>query len=96
MTTTNGALPPVLAVHPCSPNSGSHTARISATTTGMYSGLPPAMTAAIAAFSAVMRRRLTGSTPTTSPAASPAPSRNRRTSASVGGTIGNPSVHPLS
>ena len=30
MTTTNGALPPVLAVHPWRPNCGAHTARISA------------------------------------------------------------------
>ena len=95
LTTTNGALPPVLAVHPCSPYAGSHTARTSAITTGMYSGRHPAMTAAMAVFSAVMRRRRTGSTPTTSPAPTVAASRNRRTSSSVGGTIGNPSVQPL-
>ena len=35
LTTTNGALPPVLAVQPCSPYSGSHTAFTSAITTGM-------------------------------------------------------------
>src|SRR5215472_15339357 len=95
LTTTKGALPPVLAVQPWRPYSGSHTARTSAVTTGMYSGRHPAITAAMATFSAVMRRRRTGSTPITSPGARRARSRNRRTSSSVGGTIGNPSVQPF-
>ncbi len=94
-TTTKGALPPVLAVQPCSPYSGWHTALTTATTTGMNAGMHPAITAAIAAFSAVMRRRRTGSTPTTSPGSSDAAPRKRRTRSSVGGTIGSPSVQPL-
>jgi len=94
LTTTNGALPPVLAVHPWRPNSGAATARTHASTTGMYSGRAPAMIAAIATFSAVMRRRRTGSTATTSAGSRPAASRNRQTSASVGGTTGRPSVSP--
>ena len=61
----------------------------------MYSGSAPAITAAIATFSAVIRRRRTGSVPTTSPGASPAASRKRRTPSSVGGTIGRPSVQPF-
>ena len=95
LTTMNGALPPVLAVLPCRPNSGTHIACTIATTTGMYSGIPPAITAAIATFSAVMRRRRTGSTPTTSSGASATTSTNRRTASSVGGTIGSPSVQPF-
>ena len=67
-----------------------------ASTTGMYSGRQPAMTAAIAIFSAAMRRRRTGSTPTTSSGRSRTASRKARTSDSVGGTIGSPSVQPLS
>ena len=95
LTTMNGALPPVLAVLPCSPNSGTHIACTIATTTGMYSGSAPAITAAIATFSAVMRRRRTGSTPTTSSGASRTAPTNRRTASSVGGTIGSPSVQPF-
>ena len=71
-TTTNGALPPVLAVLPCRPNSGSHIALTIAITTGRYSGRQPAITAAMATFSAVIRRRRTGSMPTTSSGARPA------------------------
>ena len=52
------------------------------------------MTAAIATFSAVMRRRRTGSMATMSAGASPTASRKRRTRASVGGTTGRPSVRP--
>ena len=90
-----GFYEPVLAVLPCSPNSGTHIACTIATTTGMYSGSAPAITAAIATFSAVMRRRRTGSTPTTSSGASRTAPTNRRTASSVGGTIGSPSVHPF-
>jgi hypothetical protein len=61
----------------------------------MYSGRHPAITAAIATFSAVMRRRRTGSTPTTSAGPNPLASTKRRTRSSVGGTIGRPSVQPL-
>src|SRR5215472_2644259 len=96
LTTANGALPPVLAEQPCNPNSAAHTARTSATTTRMYSGRQPAMTAAMAIFSPLMRRRRTGSTPTISAGSIPTASRKRCTRAGVGGTIGRPSVQPLS
>jgi Na+/H+ antiporter NhaD/arsenite permease-like protein len=94
-TTIIGALPPVLAVLPCRPNCGSHIAFTTARTTGMYSGRQPAITAAMATFSAVMRRRRTGSTPTSSSGCSPTAARNTRTRSSVGGTTGRPSVHPF-
>jgi hypothetical protein len=94
-TTTKGALPPVLAVTPCRPNSGSHIAFRHAITTGRYSARQPAITVAMATFSAVIRRRRTGSMPTTVSGARPAVSRKRPTIVSVGGTIGSPSVQPL-
>ena len=94
-TTMKGALPPVLAVLPCSPSSGWHSALMIATTTGMYSGRHPAINAAMAIFSAVMRRRRTGSTPMVSLALRLAAARNFITPSSVGGTMGNPSVQPL-
>src|SRR5207253_4899994 len=50
LTTMNGALPPVEAETPCSPYAVSHSARTTASTTGMYSGRQPAITAAIATF----------------------------------------------
>ena len=95
LTMIRGALPPVLAVQPCMPNSGWHIALMTARTTGMYSGRQPAMTAAMATFSALMLRRRTGSTPTRSSALQRPACRNARTASSVGGTIGKPSVQPL-
>src|SRR5437660_9949675 len=50
LTTMNGALPPGEAETPCSPYAVSHSARTTASTTGMYSGRQPAITAAIATF----------------------------------------------
>jgi hypothetical protein len=66
-----------------------------APTTGKYSGRQPAITALMAAFSAVTARSRTGSWSSTSsgshePAASMASTRS-----SVGGTTGSPSVHPF-
>ena len=66
-----------------------------ATVTGKYSGRQPAMTEAIATFSALMLRRRTGSTPMMSEGARRAAARNRATASSVGGTTGRPSVQPL-
>ena len=63
---------------------------------GINAGVQPAITAAIATFSALMLRRRTGSTPITMLASSRAASRKRAISGAVGGTIGRPSVQPLS
>ncbi len=53
------------------------------------------MIAFTATFSAVTTSRRTGSTPSTSSGAMPVDSRHSRTRASVGGTIGSPSVQPF-
>ena len=61
LTITISAEPPVLVAGPCSMNAGSPMASSAAPTTGKYSGRHPAMTALIAAFSAVTARSRTGS-----------------------------------
>ena len=95
LTTMKGALPPVLAVLPCNAYSGWHIALTTATMTGKYSGRQPAITAAIAIFSAVMLRRRTGSTPITSAALRAQLARKCATASSVGAPTGKPSVQPL-
>ena len=64
--------------------------------TGMYSGLQPAITALIAAFSTVQGGRLGGTLPITSSGLRRVPRSMRRMRASVGGTTGRPSVQPRS
>src|SRR5207237_377799 len=56
LTMMNGALPPVLDDAPCKLYSGAHSAWTMATTTGMYVGRQPAMTALTATLPAEMRR----------------------------------------
>ena len=58
------AHPPVLAVAPWSVNSSRSIAASAVTTSGKCSGRQPAITALTAAFSAVIARARTGSTPT--------------------------------
>jgi len=89
--TMSWALPPVDAVVPCSPNSGMHIARTTASTTGWTRTAPRHDRG---------DRDLLGSDATTPHgfdrddvfAPTRAASRNDRTSFSVGGTIGSPSV----
>ena len=96
LTTIRIAAPMVLAVIACRLNWSSQIASAAARTTGKYSGLHPAITALIAAFSAVITLPLTGSVPSTSDASLPPASRNVSTKSSVGGMIGNPSLQPRS
>ena len=63
---------------------------------GQVLGLQPAMTALIATFSTVHGARSGGTVATTSSGARVVPSSMRSTRASVGGTIGSPSVQPRS
>ena len=76
-------------------NSSVHAASTAASTTGRYSGLQPAITALIATFSTVHSTRSGGTTATTSSGSRVVPSSMRST-ASVGGTTGRPSVQPRS
>ena len=86
----------MLAVAPCSPNSGSHMARTRAATTGMYSGRQPAITAE--------DRHFLGGDPAPPhrlhadnvAGREPSGREGARTASSVGATIGSPSVHPWS
>ena len=96
LTIIKMAVPAVVAVTPCSPKSGWVMARTVAATTGKYSGRHPAMTALMAAFSAVKTRFRSGMDPRISVDGSWAASRKALTFSSVGGMIGRPSVHPRS
>ena len=71
-------------------------ARTAATTTGMYSGRQPAITALMATCSAVTTTSRVGTAPSTMSGSSPATARNSSTSSGVGGTTGRPSVQPRS
>ena len=74
----------------------SSAASTAASTTGMYSGLQPAITALTATFSTVQGWRLGGARPSTSPGSRVVPSSMASTRASVGGTTGRPSDQPRS
>ena len=69
-------------------------ARTAATTTGMYSRRQPAITALIAACSAVTTTSRVGTAPSTTSGSSSAAARKSATSSGVGGTTGRPSVQP--
>ena len=77
-------------------NSGTSAASSAASTTGMYSGLHPAMTALIATFSTVHSARFGGMRPTISEGLRVVPCSMRNTRTSVGGTTGRPSLQPRS
>src|SRR5215510_16479128 len=65
-----------------------------ATTTGMYSGLQPAITALMATFSAVIETERWVMKPISSLASRPAAASMASTRSTVGGTTGSPSLHP--
>jgi hypothetical protein len=67
-----------------------------ASTTGKYFGRQPAITALAAIRSTVASPCRGGSTPTISRGSRSVCFRKERTAASVGGTMGNPSVQPRS
>ena len=78
-------------------NASVQAASTAVSTTGRYSGLQPAITALIATFSTVQGTRSGGAIATTSSGrARGVPSSIASTRASVGGTIGSPSVQPRS
>ena len=89
---TTGPTGIVVASRPCMLNSSLQTASTAVITQGRYSGLQPAITAAIATFSTVTSTRSGGTVATTSSAARLVPSNIANTRASVGGTTGSPSV----
>ena len=66
------------------------------TTTGMYSGLQPAMTALMAIFSMVAGALLGGMLATLSWGSRLTPAIMRFTRSGVGGMIGRPSIQPRS
>ena len=71
-------------------------ASTAATSTGMYSGLQPAMTPLMATFSAVTDTWRLSMKVISACGSSPADSSIPQMAFSVGGTTGRPSVHPLS
>ncbi|MNC85225.1 hypothetical protein D3C83_08150 [compost metagenome] len=78
----------------CSPNSGAASAFTAAATTGMYSGLQPAITALIATFSAVTATLREGIAAITASGSRATASSISATSAREAGTTGSPSVQP--
>ena len=86
----------VLQVTPCRVKPGSSAASSAVSTTGMYSGRHPAITALIATFSTVQGAMSGGMRPTTSAGSRRVPPSIRRMRSGVGGTTGRPSVQPRS
>src|SRR5439155_16697073 len=70
-------------------------ASIAATTTGIYSGRQPAITALIATFSAVTETARSAMWATSWAGSRPAARSMASTRSGVAGTTGRPSVHPL-
>src|SRR5919109_1457598 len=95
LTITRGAAGSLVACRPCTSNASSSKASTAATTTGMYSGRQPAMTALVAMASIVATPWRGGTTPTTAIGSRPEAAIMRSTNSSVGGTMGKPSVQPL-
>ena len=93
-TTTIGPENQVVHSRPCIANSGASAASTTARTTGMYSGLQPAITALIATFSTVHGALFGGIAPITSCASRLVPPSIRSTRTGVGGTTGSPSLQP--
>ena len=93
-TTTIGPENQVVQSSPCIVNSGTSAASTTARTTGMYSGLQPAITALIATFSTVQDALFGGISPTTSCGSRVVPFSMRSTRTGVGGTTGRPSLQP--
>ena len=93
-TTTIGPENQVVHNRPCIANSGASAASTTARTTGMYSGLQPAITALIATFSTVHGALFGGIVPIGSCGSRVVPRSMRSTRTGVGGTTGNPSLQP--
>ena len=93
-TTTMGPEKYVVQSRPCMANSGASAASTTARTTGMYSGLQPAITALIATFSTMHGALFGGMAPTTSCGSRVVPRSMRSTRTGVGGTTGSPSLQP--
>ena len=89
-TTTIGPENQVVQSSPCIVNSGTSAASTAARTTGMYSGLQPAITALIATFSTVHGALFGGIAPTVSCGSRVVPPSMRSTRTGVGGTTGSP------
>ena len=94
LTMISGATGCVVAWIESRLNAGSASASTAVRMTGRYSGRQPAITALIAMRSTVASPWRGGSTATTSRGSRSVKRRNSRTSSSVGGTIGRPSVQP--
>ena len=96
LTISSGAMQWVVPCISVRSKAGSHTARTAATTTGMWSGVQPAMTAAMATFSTVAAPSIGPICPSTRSPSSPVASTMRSTRAAVGTMTGRPSVQPSS
>ena len=97
LTIVQIAAPPVLVVAAWALKAGSSIAESPASTIGKYTGRHPAMTALMAAFSAVTAIPRWGTVPmTSSGSVTPPASIMSSTRSGVGGTIGRPSVQPSS
>src|SRR5689334_20630419 len=91
---STGATGIVVASTPCMLNASVQAASTAVITQGRYSGLQPAITAAIATFSTVTSARSGGTVATTSSGARGVPVSIASTRCSVGGTTGRPSAQP--
>ena len=94
LTMSTGPANMVVHRRPCMPNSSIKAASTAANTSGMYSGLQPAITALMATFSTVHACSSGGTEPNTSPGRRVVPASMRNTRCGVGGTTGKPSVQP--
>ena len=96
LTMITGLEKQVLQVTPCRVNPGSRAASRAVSTTGMYSGRHPAMTALMATFSTVQGASSGGTRPMTSCGSRRVPPSIRRMRSGVDGTTGRPSLQPRS
>ena len=93
---TMGACGPVDMAKVRRPMAGSRMHSVMASTTGMTSGLQPAITALAAIFSTVPMPKPGSKMPTTSSAGLPDAATNAATFSGVGAASGRPSLHPAS
>ena len=96
LTMTMGAWGPVDMAKVRRPMAGSRMHSAMASTTGMASGLQPAITAFAAIFSTVPMPKPGSKMPTTSSAGRPDAATNAATFSGVGATSGIPSLQPAS
>ncbi len=95
LTITTGNALPDAACNVSLPDSGSRKASTAATSTGRYSGRPPAIASAMAHDSTVVTPPRGGKVPSFRPRASAVPRRIQSTRSRVGGQRGRPSPHRL-